>query len=201
MNRPELYKMRSRKFFDRVAHTKYGSSPYLDKAVFSITQFEPGDVVLDIGCGQGRFLEKILCEKENISCFGIDLSMEMIRIAFEKAEKNCHFMVGESDSLPYRDGSFSKIFCMNAFHHFPEPEKSLREMSRVIKENGEIIIGDVWLPPILREAINAFLPMTKTGDFRIYSRKEMESLFGSHSLKMTDYFYVHPFLFVAKFRR
>lgn len=201
MNRAELYKNRSRKFFDRVAHEKYGSSPYLDKAVLSITQFEPGDVVLDIGCGQGRFLEKVCRENDMVSCYGIDLSREMIRIAVENAPVNCHFIVGESDSLPYQEGSFSKIFCMNAFHHFPEPEKSLREISRVVKDSGVVIIGDIWLPPLLREAVNVFLPVARTGDYRVYSRKELEILFGSHSLKMSDYFYVHPFLFVAKFKR
>lgn len=201
MNKTDLYKIRSRKFFDRVAYTNYGNSPYLDESILSITNFEEGDVILDIGCGQGRFLEKVRSQNKNISCFGIDLSNEMIRIASEKSSENCHFNVGECDSLPYEKSSFSKIFCMNSFHHFPDPEKALSEISRVIKGNGEIIIGDVWLPPLVREAVNAFLPFTKTGDYRIYSKSEMEKLFNRYSFQMTNYFYVHPFLFVIKFKR
>jgi ubiquinone/menaquinone biosynthesis C-methylase UbiE len=201
MNKTELYKIRSRNFFDRVANTNYGNSPYLDESILSITKFEEGDVILDIGCGQGRFFEKVHSENKNISCFGLDLSKEMIRIASEKATENCHFNVGESDSLPYEKCSFSKIFCMNSFHHFSDPEKSLSEISRVIKGNGEIIIGDVWLPPFFRQAVNAILPFTKTGDYRIYSKREMENLFNRYSFEMTNYFYVHHFLFVIKFKR
>jgi ubiquinone/menaquinone biosynthesis C-methylase UbiE len=201
MNKTERYKTQSRKFFDRVAHTAYGSSPYLDKAMLSITEFHDGDVILDIGCGQGRFLEQVRGINGNIPCFGLDLSPEMIRIASEKALENYHFTVGESDSLPYADGSFSKIFCMNAFHHFPEPERVLQELSRVLKGDGEILIGDVWLPPILREAVNAILPFTKTGDYRIYSKRNMVELFGCYAFVMTRYSYVHPFLFVMKFQR
>jgi ubiquinone/menaquinone biosynthesis C-methylase UbiE len=201
MDKTEQYKIRSKKFFDRVANTDYGSSPYLDNSILSITKFEEGDVILDIGCGQGRFLEKVLSVNKQVSCFGIDLSEEMIRIASEKAIENCHFTVGECDSLPYDNGSFTKIFSMNSFHHFPEPEKALREMSRVIKDGGEITIGDVWLPPVARELVNIFLPFTKTGDYRIYSKGEMETLFGRYSFRLTNYFYAHPFLFVIKFKR
>jgi ubiquinone/menaquinone biosynthesis C-methylase UbiE len=201
MNKAEQYKLRSRIFFDRVASSNYGNSPYLDKSILSITKFEEGDVILDIGCGQGRFLEKVHSENKNISCFGIDLSKEMIRIASEKAAENCHFNVGECDSLPYENCSFSKIFCMNSFHHFSDPEKALSEISRVIKGNGEMTIGDVWLPLFARQAVNAILPFTKTGDYRIYSKKEMENLFSRYSFEMTNYFYVHPFLFVIKFKR
>jgi ubiquinone/menaquinone biosynthesis C-methylase UbiE len=201
MNKTEQYKLRSKIFFDRVANTNYGNSPYLDKSILSITKFEEGDVILDIGCGQGRFLDKVHSENKNISCFGLDLSTEMIRIASEKATGNCHFNVGECDSLPYERCSFSKIFCMNSFHHFSDPEKSLSEISRVIKDNGEIIIGDVWLPLFLREAVNAFLPFTKTGDYRIYSKREMVDLFSRYAFEMKNYFYVHPFLFAIKFKR
>jgi ubiquinone/menaquinone biosynthesis C-methylase UbiE len=201
MNKTELYKIRSRIFFDRVANTNYGNSSYRDKSILSITKLEEGDVILDIGCGQGRFLEKGHSQNKNISCFGLDLSKEMIRIASEKATENCHFNVGECDSLPYEKCTFSKIFCMNSFHHFSDPEKSLSEISRVIKGDGEIIIGDVWLPPFARQAVNAILPFTKTGDYRIYSKREMEELFNRYSFEMSNYFYVHPFLFVIKFKR
>jgi 2-polyprenyl-3-methyl-5-hydroxy-6-metoxy-1,4-benzoquinol methylase len=88
MNKTELYKVRSRNFFDRVANTNYGNSPNLDESILSITKFEEGDVLLDIGCGQGRFSEKVHSANKNISCFGLDLSKEMIRIASEKATEN-----------------------------------------------------------------------------------------------------------------
>jgi len=158
-------------------------------------------VILDIGCGQGRFSEKIRGINKNIPCYGLDLSPEMIRIATDKALANCHFTLGDSDSLPYEDGSFSKIFSLNAFHHFPDPEKTLRELARIVRGDGEVVIGDVWLPPLLREAVNALLPYTKTGDYRIYSKQEMVELFGRYAFEMTKYFCVYPFLFVAKFRR
>lgn len=66
--------------------------------------------------------------------------------------------------------------CTNSFHHFPDPDRVLLEMERVLKPGGTVIIADVWLPPGLRQIANLLLPLSSEGDVHIYSAKETLTL-------------------------
>lgn len=98
------------------------------------------DTVLDIGCGNGRVYQ--LCENLQVAYTGIDQSEELIAIA-QKKYPTVHFDVGEMTKLPYEDASFSVIICVATFNHLPDREsrlKSLREMKRVLKPGGIILM-------------------------------------------------------------
>lgn len=99
-----------------------------------------GDEVLDVGCGNGRLIQ--LFFDTHVSYTGVDQSEELIAIAKEKyPDKN--FTVAGMELLPFADESFDAVYCIAAFHHLPTDElrlQSLKEMKRVLKPDGLIII-------------------------------------------------------------
>ncbi|MEM4134265.1 MAG: class I SAM-dependent methyltransferase [Candidatus Micrarchaeia archaeon] len=110
-------------------------------------EWKPGKL-LDIGCGSGRNL--LHFAEKGFDWYGIDFSKEMIKMAIENfTRKNINvkrrLKVGDMTELPFPDESFDYIISIASFHHLPKEEqlKAIKEMKRVLKENGEMIIS-VW---------------------------------------------------------
>ena len=98
--------------------------------------------VLDIGVGTGNLAKKFL--ENNYRVVGIDQSREMLRVAKHKYP-NLKVRLGEFLNIPFNDKVFDIIVSTYAFHHLNSEEKSLaiKEMIRVLKDNGKIVIGDL----------------------------------------------------------
>ncbi len=85
-------------------------------------------------------------------------------------------MLGDSEFLPFPDHFFDVVYCNDSFHHYPAPEKVLKEVRRVLKAGGAFLLGDCWQPPGARMVVNFYMRHSKEGDVKIYSRAEMVSL-------------------------
>ena len=194
------YKLNSTNFFNENAGKNYGNSNKLDLPILAVSNIQEGETILDIGCGEGRFLNLLSEKYKNITLYGLDISAEMIKIAREPSVKNTNYIIGESEAIPLPVGSIDTIFCLNSFHHFPNPTESFKEMKRLLKSNGEIIIGDIWVFPVVRGLINAYLPFSKSGDVRMYSKKDLKKIIEPLGLQLAYYKVVSPFLFIAKIR-
>lgn len=98
--------------------------------------------ILEIGVGTGNLASKFL--KSNYKVVGIDQSREMLRVS-KKKYPNLKVRLGEFLKIPFNDKTFDIIVSTYAFHHLNSEEKSLaiKEMLRVLKDNGKIIIGDL----------------------------------------------------------
>jgi len=135
------------------------------------------DRILDIGCGNGRFLKMITAKaKAKVEAFGVDVSEEMIKAAREE-NRAISFCVSEADKTPFEDSFFDVLTVCCAFHHFVDPEAFLREAHRILKPQGKIYIADPTAPGIIRHIENYYFSRLKTGDVRIYSRAEMKCFF------------------------
>ena len=137
--------MSSEVIFDSIAE-KYDSwyqkpiGRYADrvewKCIRSLLPSEKGKV-LDLGCGTGLYTERL--KKTGFEVFSLDYSGKMLKVAEKRAEGN--FIRGDAADLPFRDSSFDGIISVTSFEFFSDPEKALREMRRVVKNGGFIIIG------------------------------------------------------------
>ncbi len=107
---------------------------------------QPGDRVLDFGCGSGRLWP--LLEKRKVSYLGLDISKELIKLAWQQYPEEAQRFQKLSDweSLPLKANSFNVVYAVAVFHHFPGQErrqKMARELFRVLRPGGKIILT-VW---------------------------------------------------------
>ena len=105
--------------------------------------------VLELAAGTGLIAKHIVNAAEYIEV--TDASEQMIRQAErENHAENLHFSVQDMFCLPYADAAFDVVIVSNALHIVPQPEKSLREIKRVLKDDG------VLIAPTFTHAENSF---------------------------------------------
>ena len=105
--------------------------------------------VLELAAGTGLIAKYIANAAEYIEV--TDASEQMIRQAErENHAENLHFSVQDMFCLPYADAAFDVVIVSNALHIVPQPEKSLREIKRVLKDDG------VLIAPTFTHAENSF---------------------------------------------
>ena len=105
-------------------------------------ELQPDDELLDVGCGTGAAVRAAAALVTR--AVGLDLSPEMIEQARRLAARldNTAFELGDAEHLPFADGTFSAVLCSTSIHHYPQPEKAVCEMARVLTPGGRVAIGD-----------------------------------------------------------
>lgn len=137
-----------------------------------------GDSVLDVACGNGVLLGK-LSEKAEIRAFGVDLSGNMIAAARER-HPSFDFSASPCVPLPFAVSSMDVVTVSCAFHHFEDPCAFADECLRILKPGGTLYMAEPFFPSAIRWLANvAWIPFAKSGDVRIYSGKELYSIFES----------------------
>ena len=111
-----------------------------------------GERILDVACG-GMLSLKIA--ENGCKIFGIDMSEDTIKYAKRRSEREgipCEFEVGNAEDLPYPDRYFDKIVCSCSLEHFKNDINALKEMNRVLKPNGIVVLTtDSFTYPISDE--------------------------------------------------
>jgi SAM-dependent methyltransferase len=100
-----------------------------------------GERALDVACGPGIVTAAL--ERAGLVAFGVDLTREMIR---EAASRGGRFVQGDVARLPFPDASFDVAVCRNSCHHFGDPPGVMREMTRVLRPGGRVIVEDMRAP-------------------------------------------------------
>ncbi len=94
------------------------------------------DKFLDIGCQEGILLSNLPdCKK-----YGIEIDEKFIKLA-KKRNPGAEFKIGPMEKLPYKDQFFDCISCTEVIEHIDNPEQGLREISRVLKKNGFLLLS------------------------------------------------------------
>lgn len=100
-----------------------------------------GESILDAGCGTDAY--GIRLAKHGYAAVGVDISRkecEHVRNRISKESTYFPVVLGDLEKLPFRSGVFNNIFCGGVLHHFKDFEPPLREMTRVLKKGGRIIL-------------------------------------------------------------
>ena len=178
---PQEYKKRSKKHFDEIS-SDYSSTftgKYTEPMHYSLIKELEGKnfkTLLDVGCGNGTFLSMVL-NKFDVEVSGIDISPGMIEKSKELLDDRADLKVGDSEHLPWNNRYFDVVTCIASFHHYPGPELVLKEMERVLRPGGILMIADPFTPNnLFRLFANILMKFSKSGDVRIYSQKEMREL-------------------------
>jgi len=137
---------------------------------------QPSSRVLDVACGTGVLLDLISAMFVEAKLSGTDLSPEMLQVARSRLGLTVDLREGRVDALPYEDGSFDIVVSTNAFHFFARPDEALREMSRVLRPGGRLIVTD-WCDDYLACRIcDRLLRVFSPAHRRIYGADECAGL-------------------------
>jgi SAM-dependent methyltransferase len=126
---------------------------------------EPGQKVLDIGCGAGVFLRMVA--DRGARPFGIDASEALAALARGSAP-GADVRVGEMERLPYADGTFDVVTLFNSLFFAADMVAALREAGRVAKPGAPVVV-QVWGRPercdleAMKRVVRAFMPKRPTG--------------------------------------
>lgn len=171
-------------------------------------QFQ-GKRILEVGCGLGGFCIK-LAEK-GADSVGLDISRNAIEKAKDLAkrcnvENQVEFIIGDAQSLPFKNGSYSSVICSETLEHVDDHEQAFNEIVRIVKNQGQICIT---LPNLLSTMFPVyifllmmgqpkyaknFLNVEKEGIFhyfkikKLVNRKDLEVI----KIQSTDFLYLPP---------
>ena len=151
-NKPETPDEKLQHEFNRWAEA--GEGPKMENHHLDITEktirrmhLRPGERVLDLGCGSGwatRLLARLVADgPEGFGqVVGVDVSDEMIRHAraASKDFDNVMFVWGSATRIPWEENFFDKMLSVESFYYYPDQERALAELFRVMAPRGRLFI-------------------------------------------------------------
>lgn len=122
----------------------------LERAMADLDRLIPNrrdsyDVVVDVGCGSGYSLPKLVQRFRPRELVGIDIDPQMLHVAREEARRagiEPRLVEGSSTRMPLQDASADLLLCHQTFHHLVEQEDALREFLRVLKPGGVLLFAE-----------------------------------------------------------
>lgn len=143
-------------FWDRVAplydafENTVNRASYEGTALAVAQMIGPGDEVLECACGTGAISAAIAPACARL--VPTDYSDGMLAQARKKLAKRSNVTVEQADitALPYADDSFDVAVAGNVIHLLPDPEQALRELARVVRPGGTIILP-TYIEPLKRK--------------------------------------------------
>jgi len=126
-----------------------------------------GGSILDLGCGDGS-IARIVAERSNATQItGVDLEAHQ-QWSIDRP-KNLKFQVATIDKLSFKPKSFDFVIMKDVLHHLPDPEKTLREVSKLAKKKVLIIEANRYNPI-------SYIRMVKIAKHEHFSRKELKNI-------------------------
>jgi ubiquinone/menaquinone biosynthesis C-methylase UbiE len=118
---------------------------------------KPGAEILDVGTGTADVPVRMLQRNANLRILAVDLAKEMIRVATHKVaaagfSEQCRLQVLDAKALPFKPERFDMVMCNSTAHHIPDPLTLFKEIGRVVKKGGAIIVRDLIRPTSMDDA-------------------------------------------------
>lgn len=159
-----------------------------------------GEKILDVGCGLGYVTTSLLAKKG--IAYGVDLDENALKFANKYGDAS--FLTANALTLPFKDSSFDYIVTLAVIEHVPDARLFLKEIKRVLKKNGEIVLATPSAEALLGETHTCHERGLEYDYKDSFSRKELFQLFDSAGLKIlkTEYslfFFTKILMYILKF--
>ena len=124
------------------------------RRIFALLAPQPGDRVLEIGCGAGHLLAQV----PSAHGFGIDLAESLLAKAARRLTRRGTLVQGDAERLPFRDGAWERVYCSEVLEHIPSPAAALAEIRRIVAREGVAVVSVPnerlinWLKAMLRKS-------------------------------------------------
>ncbi len=140
-----------------------------------------GDRCLEIGCGSGVLLERVLAAGA-ASAAGLDHSPDMLALAMERnreaiASDRLRLKLGDAAQIPWPDQTFTAALSANMFFFVYEPEAVLAELFRVLVPGGRLVIATM-AGPLPKPSLRCPWLLPPMGPaLRVYTDEEMRAMY------------------------
>lgn len=127
----------------------------MNKSHFEVTgwglshvKLNKNDILLDVGCGGGMTINRVASLVDMV--YGVDHSHTAVLKSIEYNKEyvrdgKVNILDGNVEKLPFRDNVFDKIITVESFYFWPNPKENLKEIRRILKDNGKfILIADMY---------------------------------------------------------
>ncbi len=170
------------------------------KYLLALLPNKPYVKILDLGCGTGIAYEVIRGVFPETEYVGVDLSEKMILAGRRKYPK-AKFMVMDCENLEFPDDYFDVVIARSILHHIPDPERSLREIKRVLVKDGLVVISEphrnifTFLPREILKMVTGKFDKEHTN----FTTSKIRSLFIAGGMRLAGIHYfgylAYPFAF------
>lgn len=145
-----------------------------DEKVISIVSLSGNEIALEVGIGTGAFAKKFQVKE----MYGIDISKKMMELATIPKQR---LIEGKGESIPFLDKTFDLVVSRNLLKHCLDPTLVLKEMYRVIKDDGKLVIVEstpiedehIEIPTIALRVVEPYHPRFRSHRELINMMKEV----------------------------
>ena len=150
----------------RLRFMNFGHAPLTNWGL-SLVEIHDGWTMLDIGCGGGATLKRLLKRSKGAQVYGIDISEESVakarKVNANVLDRQVFVTQGSAEKLPYEDNKFDLVTAVETVYFWPDLPNCLKEVRRVVKPGGcfaimvEVLESDsVWTDVV--EGMTAYSP-------------------------------------------
>jgi SAM-dependent methyltransferase len=144
---------------------------------------QPGDRVLDMGCGGGRHAFEMYRRGADVVAFDqdgdelagvLDLFGAMREAGEVPSGAEADIKQGDARSLPFPDGEFDRVVAAEVLEHIPDDTAAMTELTRVLRPGGTLAVTvPRWLPERICWALSDAYHEVEGGHVRIYTRRQL----------------------------
>jgi demethylmenaquinone methyltransferase / 2-methoxy-6-polyprenyl-1,4-benzoquinol methylase len=143
-----------REMFDRIARRydlantvlSLGGDVRWRRRAARAARLSPGGRALDVACGSGKLAAELARTAQGVTVAGLDFSPRMLEQA-RAAHPQIEFTEGDALDLPFPDARFDAATIAFGLRNLADPERGLKEMRRVVKPGGRMVVLEFVRPP------------------------------------------------------
>ena len=168
---------------------------------FSLLPIQPGDRLLDLGCGGGRHAFEAARRGARVVAVDLDRSelaqVTAIFAAMAEAGEipdgaSGMAVAGDATTLPFPDGSFDKVIAAEVLEHLPADQIAMNEIARILRPGGVAAVTvPAWLPERVCWQLSDDYHNTPGGHVRIFTRRELVTKLTRSGLTVTGQHRAH----------
>jgi ubiquinone/menaquinone biosynthesis C-methylase UbiE len=155
----------------------------LTKWGLRLVDVKDGWTMLDVGCGGGFTIRRLLKRSQDVQVYGIDISEESVakakKVNAEVLDKQVFVTQGSAEKLPYEDEKFDLVTAVETVYFWPHLPDCLKEVRRVLKQGGKFAI--------LVEVVDSDSKWTNVVEgMTAYSPEDLKKLLDEAGLTQTE---------------
>ena len=137
----------------------------LDERMIALADLADGQRLLDVGCGFGGTIEAVNARHAGMQLCGVNIDPRQLEICRGIPAANGNrldWREADACALPFADGAFDRVLCIEAMFHFSSRRAFFREAARVLAPGGALVGTDLTVAPVARALDAPDFPIERT---------------------------------------